>query len=524
MSYYFKIEKDTLIEDEEDKLSRSKTDRWIFGLLMLAVALVPLLVGGHVKEVFEPYITNMDIMSGGLKGDLFTFYKMTALIIITSTAVILLLSKIMFMNGLIRKTKLNIFIGIFLMAIILSTIFSPSISIALWGQYNRSDGAISYTCYLALFFVAMNIEYPKKAIHYVMYALYPFVFINLILIIMNFYDHDAMQYPAVQKMMTLFLPEGASLGDNSILLGTLNQWNFMSGMFAIMTVMYLAWAIVDVNKIRSFINTIIAVISFSIMLMSISTSGFLTIVILIPFIIVLIFKSVSPKKAMVAVLAFAILSAPIFHILAEKDPRVWNESIGFLIKKNPYIEEQTTAIDATMFKFSLENKAFAAENHFKLPELPERGFAAGSGRTYIWEKTFELTMNRPLFGYGLDTLMYHFPHYNIDARAGMWDENTIVDKPHSMYMGIFYGTGIVGIIGFAGIAILTVLAALKVVFTRRQAMVAVLAVGWLAFLLQALFNDSLPGTAGPMWALAGMMMGLLFVNKDVEEKTDGRND
>ena len=41
--------------------------------------------------------------------------------------------------------------------------FSPSKTIALYGQYNRTDGALSYICYVLLMFVAMHIEYPKKA-------------------------------------------------------------------------------------------------------------------------------------------------------------------------------------------------------------------------------------------------------------------------------------------------------------------------------------------------------------------------
>ncbi len=522
MSYYFKTEKDILIEDEEDKLSRVKTDRWIFVILLLAVALVPLIVGGHVRDVLTPHITNIDLLSSGLKGDLFTYYKMMALIIITVIAVALLFSKIMFMNGSLQKTKLNIFLGIFTLAIILSAFMSPSISIALWGQYDRSDGAISYICYIALFFVAINIEYPKKTIHYVMYTLYPFVFINLILITMNFYGYDAMKYPVIQKMMTLFVPEGASLGENSTLLGTLNQWNFMSGMFAVIAVMYLAWAIVDSNRIRSFINAGVAVVSFAIMLMSISTSGFITVLVLLPFLTVLIFKSGNPKRALVAVLAFVIVSAPTFHVLAKKDPRVWNESVGFIVKKNPYIIEQPTAMKKTHSVLSLEKKAYAAEEQFELPELPARSWSAGSGRVYIWQKTIDLTLERPLFGYGLDTLMYHFPHYNIDARAGMSDENTIVDKPHSMYLGVFYGTGIVGIIGFAGVVVLTVLAAFKVVFTRKNKTFAVLALGWLAFLFQALFNDSLPGTAGPMWTIAGMLMAYVLANDESMKKADER--
>ena len=523
MTSYYNTNTKILRDGEEDRISRVKMDRWIFALLLFAIALVPILVGGYVKDVTSPHITNIGLMTSGLKGDIFTHYKAIALIVITLAAVGLLFAKVFFIEGTIRKTKLNLFLGIFAIAIVLSTILSPSISIALWGQYNRSDGAVSYICYLALFFVAMNIDYPKKAIEYVMYSLYPFVAINFVLMTMNFYGHDAMTYPAVQKMMNLFLPEGASLTEGSTLLGTLNQWNYMSGMFAIMTVMYLAWAIVDKNTVRSYVNVGVSVVALAIMLMSISTSGFLTVLLITPLLIWLAVKSTNRKKAIIALVAFVVVSLPMFHVFAEKNPKVWDESVGFIIKKNPYVKEQpVTTVPATS-KLSFENRVYAAEDVFELPVLPVSGVSAGSGRAYIWGKTIDLTMGKPLFGYGLDTLMYHFPHYNIDARAGMRSEKTIVDKPHSMYIGVFYGTGIIGLIGFSGLAIITTLMAFKAVFSRRLINATAFGIAWLAFLIQALFNDTLPGTAAPMWAIAGMMTALMLGNKEVEEITDGRD-
>lgn len=524
MTSFYQANTKILKDEEEDRLSRIKVDRWIFTLLLLAVGLVPLIVGGHARTVISPQITNVALLSSGVKGDIFTNYKASVLIVIAIIAISLLFSKVFFMSGEIRKTKINIFVGIFAIAITISTILSPSISIALWGQYNRSDGAISYLCYLTLFFVAMNIDYPKKVLNYVMYSLYPFIIINLVLMTMNFYGHDAMTYPAVQKVMTLFLPNGSSLGDGSILLGTLNQWNFMSGMFAIMAVMYLAWAIVDKNTIRSFVNVGVSVVSLAIMLMSVSTSGFLTVLLITPLLIWLAVKSANRKKAILALVAFVVVSLPVFHVLAEENPGVWRESIGFIVKKNPYVKEQPVAAAPKNLGLTVENRVYAAENSFELPVLPERGTAAGSGRAYIWSKTIDLTMDRPLFGFGLDTIMYHFPHYNIDARGGMWDEHTIVDKPHNMYVGIFYGTGIIGFIGFAGLAIIMAFGGLKAIVTRQSIASAIFAIGWLAFLIQALFNDTLPGTAAPMWAIAGMMMAYILSNKDVKEITNGRND
>lgn len=512
-------------DEEEDKISRENTDKWIFRLLLLVIAVLPLLIGGAVRDVVSPLITEIDEASSGLKGDIYTYYKQIFLITITVIVILLLTAKILFMNDTIRNTKLNIFIGVFVFAILVSTVLSPSTSIALWGQYNRSDGAISYLCYILLFFVAINIEYPKKALQYIMYSLYPFILINFILITMNFTGHDALKYSVVQKFINLFLPEGASIGEGAILLGTLNQWNYMSGMFAIMTVMFLASALIDKNILRSIVNILISILSLSIMLMSLSTSGFLTVVILSLILLYITFKSKNRKKAFVVLISFIVISLSAFHILAEKNPGIWTESIGFVIKKNPYIQEQAISSATSDYEIELTNRAYATENSFELPKLPPGGIAPGSGRVYIWEKTIDLLKEKPLFGYGLDTLMYHFPHYNIDARAGLRTEHTIVDKPHNMYIGVLYGTGIIGFIGFMGLTIFTAVSAINGILKVRSKTASVLGVAWLAFLVQAMFNDSLPGTAAPMWTLAGIMMAILLTQKEqLKESTDGRND
>ena len=135
------------------------------------------------------------------------------------------------------------------------------------------------------------------------------VIINFILITMNFTGHDALTYGPVQRAMSMFLPEGAALGEGSILLGTLNHWNYMSGMFAIITVMYLSWIVIDTNNLRRFINLIIALLSIATMLMAISTSGFLTFVCITPFIIWLAIKSANKKMAFISLAIFYILSA-----------------------------------------------------------------------------------------------------------------------------------------------------------------------------------------------------------------------
>ncbi|UPW83702.1 O-antigen ligase [Lysinibacillus sp. Ag94] len=514
-------EKVTYRDVEEDIKSQKSVDKWIFRLLLVVIGIVPLVVMAGVTEVQSPLITNVDSLTGGTKGDLFTHFKALFVQIITIIAAIMFMAKILFMNGEIRKTKLNYAIGAFAVAIVLSTILSPNISIAIHGMYNQSDGAISWLCYLSLFFIAMNIEYPKKALNYILYSLYPFVVINLFIISMNFYGHDLLQNSAVSKIVKLFLPEGADITEGSTLVGTLNQWNYMSGMFAIMTVMFLTAAVLEKNIGQAIGHLVVAVMSIAVMLMAISTSGFVTVCVLMIVVLFVSFRSERKVQGFAMIVVFLVASTPVFHVLASKDSRVWTESVGFVAKSNPYIKEEpapVTSIENHM-NFEWMQKAYAAEK-FELPVLPEWGMSAGSGRVYIWGKVMNLMKERPFLGYGLDTLMYNFPHYNIDSRAGMMYETTIVDKPHNMYIGWLYGTGILGLLSMVILVVLTLLKTIQIAIKENSSIIWILGVAWGAYLIQAFFNDSLPGISAPLWAIVGILLAISLKNK---EQINGRD-
>lgn len=507
-SFYEELHKSNVVSDEkENAQSRASVDKWIFRLLLLLIGFMPLIVMGSVDDVVSPLISNIDVLSSGIKGELFTHYKALFLVVITAIAGALLLAKVFFMGGTIRKTKLNYALGVFAGAIIVSTIASPTITVALNGLYNRSDGAISWLCYVALMFIAMNIEYPKKVVNYILYSLSPFVLINLYIITMNFYGKDLLQNTAMQKFMSLFLPEGANISGSSTLVGTLNQWNYMSGMFAIMTVIYFAWAITSKCWTEVVVGAITASASFAVMLMSVSTSGFLTILVAIPLTLILLIKNNDKFKAVTAILIFFALLAPIFHILSEKNERVWLESVGFFIDANPYHKGEESNIDSS-YLFEWGNKAYAADSVFSLPELPERSLSFGTGRGYIWSETFNLFKNRPLLGYGNDTLVYNFPHYQLDSRAGLWDENTLVDKPHNVYIGVLYSNGIIGFIALVMIFIWCGLVFLKSVLQKQSnnRVAYVIGIAAIAYMIQAFFNDSLPGITAIAFIFLGMML------------------
>lgn len=501
VSFYDHLEKKRMTRDDtEDAQSRQSVDKWIFRILLVLIGVMPLLVFGHVEQVISPLVSNVSTLASGTKGELFTHYKALFVVVITIITGAMLLAKVFFMNGSIKKTWLNYVLGAFTIAIIASTAFSPNISIALNGMYNRTDGAISWLCYIALMFIAMNIEYPKNIVKYIMYTLMPFVYINLYIITMNFYGKDVLQNNIVSRIVMSTLPEGASLGENSQLLGTLNQWNYMSGMFAMMTVMYLAWAITTKKWWEALIGTITAASSVLIMFMSISTSGFLTVAVCLPILLIVAIRVKRKTIAALAIGLFILISVPSFNILAEKNPRVWDESFGFIFKDNPYQVDETFSLFET-------KSAYASNNSFELPILSERGWGAGSGRIYIWEKTVDLAIDRPLFGYGLDTIIYNFPHFNLDARTSLWTEETIVDKPHNLYIGIFYGTGILGVLSILTLLLINVIFIVRSIIMKNWDVIILSLLGF-AFFIQSMFNDSLPSITSIAFLIMGISFGL----------------
>lgn len=501
--------KDIISDEAENRVSRANVDKWIFRILLVLIGFMPLIVLGHVEEVVSPLISDNSLLTSGNKGDLFTHYKALMTLVITVITGLLLLSKIVFMDGRIRKTKLNYILGVFVVVIVVSTIFSPNITIALNGQYNRSDGAVMWLCYITLMFIAMNINYPKKVVCYVLYSLIPFVLINLYIITMNFTGQDLMQKEWVQSIVSVFLPEGISMTEGSQIVGTLNQWNYMSGMFGMMTVMFLSWAITEKSWINSIVGIIVATVSIAVMFMSVSTSGFITLVLTIPLLLFLIFKVENRKKALISLTLFLVVSASVFHVLAKDDRRIWDESFGFVFNSNPYFLEESTS-------FHLSNRVYASDKAFVLPVLPERGWSAGTGRTYIWEKTINLTKDRLFVGYGLDSLMYNFPHYNIDARGELMYETTIVDKPHNTYIGLLYGTGIVGFIAVIALLVYFGYTMLSSLFKKINLQYVVFGIASTAYFIQALFNDSLAGISAISFVFTGIMFALLLKENKLE--------
>jgi len=92
----------------------------------------------------------------------------------------------------------------------------------------------------------------------------------------------------------------------------------------------------------------------------------------------------------------------------------------------------------------------------------------GSGRGYIWSRTFPMMIDTIFIGNGADTFNIYFPQndyvgkYNADWKIGI-----LIDKPHNMYMGIAVGTGGVSLLAFLTLLALYFIQSVRI-YRRRD--------------------------------------------------------
>jgi len=113
----------------------------------------------------------------------------------------------------------------------------------------------------------------------------------------------------------------------------------------------------------------------------------------------------------------------------------------------------------------------------------------GNGRGYIWSRALPMLKEAIFVGLGADTFMFEFPQ---DDYAGKYSADIPIhqtcEKPHSLYLGIALGSGIVSLIAFLTMIIMAMWKAFRL--GKEKLFVKVMAAGLLGFLLAGIVNDS----------------------------------
>lgn len=131
-----------------------------------------------------------------------------------------------------------------------------------------------------------------------------------------------------------------------------------------------------------------------------------------------------------------------------------------------------------------------------------------------------------LIGYGADTYCIHFPHEDYAGKynAG-WGINTIVDKPHNMYMGMWVGTGGLSVIAFLALLVMYFVQSLKLYFRFKEESWLSYAglgmfLGVFGFAVAGLVDDSTVSVMPLFYTVLGMGIA---VNMMIEGKCEDKS-
>jgi len=150
-----------------------------------------------------------------------------------------------------------------------------------------------------------------------------------------------------------------------------------------------------------------------------------------------------------------------------------------------------------------KTEAFGFKNH--------ENFATNRG--YIWSRTLPLLKKTIIVGHGADTFAIYFPQADYAGKynVGFYYDgvNTVVDKPHNMYLGTAVNTGILSLIALLSIYILYIIESIK---TYRKCgfdsftsiMGSALFIAILGFLVGGLVNDSTVQVTPVFYTLLGV--------------------
>lgn len=223
-----------------------KAELYIFYLLLLILAILPNIIAFKSSMVYSPIITNYASLSTGTNFDFFTFYKFIFLICATLLLVSVFLYRYIVLKVPVYFNALHKILVLFTFSIALSTAFSENAYQALLGQYNLSEGALTYCCYIIICFIASQIHYPKNKLTLIAFALTPTVVFNTILAIFKLFQVNILEYTFFRQL--LLIPDQFKLSADSFLVGTFNQENYVSGFFSMLLAFYLSLILIEKKK------------------------------------------------------------------------------------------------------------------------------------------------------------------------------------------------------------------------------------------------------------------------------------
>ena len=143
-----------------------------------------------------------------------------------------------------------------------------------------------------------------------------------------------------------------------------------------------------------------------------------------------------------------------------------------------------------------------------------------SYRGDFWRAGWQMTLDNPIFGVGLDGYRDNFRFYR-DQVAADRNPNAMVDSAHNVFIDISSGGGFPLIVIYVTILFLALISAVKVI--KRSDTFDPIFAGifgsWIAYLAQSLISINQIALAVWGWALTGAIIGYEIITRDEKQES-----
>ncbi len=211
---------------------------------------------------------------------------------------------------------------------------------------------------------------------------------------------------------------------------------------------------------------------------------------------------------------------------------ITTEDFGTLTFTNTEINgEKYTSFNEYFLIKNVENNYMlvSAKDMTQIEYVPFVGFEGYgnlfTNRGYIWSRSIPLLLDRPIVGYGADVYRTVFPNDDIVGKAfNSQPMETIVDKPHNIYLNMAINNGILYLVGFMGIVFLAFKNSIKLFFTKddkiNKVAIIIYISGLVVYLVNGVSTDNIVITIALFWVYLALD-NKIFVKEEkfVEIKT-----
>ena len=207
-----------------------KKKNWLFFPVALLLAVMPFVIRATQHflsgDLYRLFLVNR-------KTEIFSQYRARFLWIMAAVMLVLLLVCCKKLFAGIDRLGWFYFAacGVFLLCLVLSTLFSDHRDTALWGMYDRAEGMVTQICYLILFLYTALSYRSAQDLKLLMAAMGILIAINAVMGISQFAGHDFMTSDWVNNLV---VPDeiGGKIStlqfEKAKMYGTANHYNYLN--------------------------------------------------------------------------------------------------------------------------------------------------------------------------------------------------------------------------------------------------------------------------------------------------------